>query len=174
MKKTAFLLICLLWVVCAYAEEPKGPFEVWIERYLSQGDSSNVYYKPMTNRFKLRPDVYLRPFKVVVKNVSKDTQTLAVDLSQGPLTYISFEVSDENGNENLITKKIDINKSQLSNYQYIGPGRSKEFEVLITQKEWDNAFALAGKGSRKFKVRALYKSGSKTFYSDYYYIEFEE
>ena len=73
MKKTVLLLLFLLLTVGVYAEEPKGPFEVWIERYLSQGEgpNKNLYYRPMSATLKTKPDMlYVHPFKVVVKNVS--------------------------------------------------------------------------------------------------------
>jgi hypothetical protein len=110
----------------------------------------------------------LHPFKLVIKNVSKDTQQLNIDAKQGSQDYISFELTDENNNSSVVTKKVDTSKSRMPAYIYIGPGKSKEFEIFLSPADWENAGALAAKGARRLHARAVYKSGSKKYCSDYY------
>jgi len=169
----AVLLISLLWTFYAYAEEWKEPFEVWIEFYMEYTESTS-YYKPATSVIKVTPIMRLHPFKLVIKNISKDTQQLSIDAKQGSQDYISFEVTDENDNSNLITKKVDTSKSQMPTYIYIAPGKRKEFEIFLSPADWENAGSLVSKGARRLHVRAVYKSGSKKFCSDYYDFIIEE
>jgi hypothetical protein len=163
----AVLLISILWIFCAHAGESQGPFEVWIELFLEYTESTS-YYKPASSVIKVTPTMRLHPFKLVLKNISKDTQQLSIDAKQGSQDYISFEVTDENNNSAVITKKVDTSKSNMPTYIYIGPGKRKEFEIFMSPADWENAGSLVNKGARRLHARAVYKSGSKKFCSDYY------
>jgi hypothetical protein len=163
-KRVLIASLFFLWAVCSYAEGLKDKFDVWIEVYNQSGFS----YRPQANHIALPGVIQTRPFRVVLKNISKETQKLFLDQSHGPLDCISFEITDENNNQNVVTKKIDPKRSQMSAYQYLAPGQTKEFDILMSPKEWDNSFKLVMQGARKLRARVLYKSGSETIYSDYY------
>jgi hypothetical protein len=164
MRKAIILLACILWAACACAQDSNSPFEVWIELYLD-GD---YYYRPAMSEIKMTPMMRIKPLRVVVKNISNDTQKLIIDSKQGSLDFISFEITDENNNSNLITKKVDTSKSKVPAYTYIAPGKNRFFEVYLSPAEWENVGALVNKGSRKLHARAVYKSGSRNFCSTYY------
>jgi hypothetical protein len=145
MRKAIILLACILWAACACAQDSNSPFEVWIELYLD-GD---YYYRPAMSEIKMTPMMRIKPLRVVVKNISNDTQKLIID-------------------SNLITKKVDTSKSKVPAYTYIAPGKNRFFEVYLSPAEWENVGALVNKGSRKLHARAVYKSGSRNFCSTYY------
>lgn len=86
---------------------------------------------------------------------------------------ITFEITDNKGNNNVVTKKVDV-KSSKESYVYLAPGKSKEFEILLSSSEWNNAFQLMDQGATQARARASYKNGSTVIYSDYYTILLEE
>jgi len=111
---------------------------------------------------------------VIVENVSDSSQKLYKDDRISELGSISFEITDENKKRNVIKRKISISKSSMISFQHMHPGDSKEFEVVLDERKWENAFKLYKKGSRKFKARAVFYNGSKKLYSPYYDVIAEE
>jgi hypothetical protein len=54
------------------------------------------------------------------------------------------------------------------------PGMTKEYEIVMTEGEWNNAYKLRKQGATKFKARVAYKNGFTTIYSDYYTLILDE
>ncbi len=181
MIKKRFLLGFLLVYLAASPAFADEPFELTIQVFGEVGYGYNVYYPPPGNIIKVRGGGHSMPFKVILKNTSSSTQSLNIGGGFGGSSYggksgiglITFEVTDENGNENVVTKKIDVDQSRGESYIYLGPGKAKEFEILLTPTEWNNAFKLMNKGASRLRARASYKSGSTVIYSDYYTILLE-
>ena len=152
----------------AYAD---GPFEIIIQVYSNDG---GVYYSPPGKTIKVKGTAYVKPLKVVIKNISSDTQRLDIDTADEGLGQINFEITDEKENRNVVTKKVDLGKSQSKAYRLIGPGNTKEFEIRLNPDEWENAFKFVKEGASRLRARAVYKNGSNTICSDYYTIILEE
>jgi hypothetical protein len=98
---------------------------------------------------------------------------LNIDQATKGYGLISFEVTDEHGNNNVVTKKIAVDQTTSEGYKYIGPGKTKEFEIRLTEGEWENAFKLVKLGAAKLRARACYKNASTVIYSRYYTILLE-
>jgi hypothetical protein len=133
-----------------------------------------VYYSPPANTIKVKGTAYVKPLKVIIKNISSSTQRLDIDTADEGLGQILFEITDEKENRNIVTKKVDLGKSQSRAYRLIGAGNTKEFEIRLNQGEWENAFKLVQEGASRLRARAVYKNGSTSIYSDYYTIVLEE
>jgi hypothetical protein len=159
-----FLALAGMLPAPAHAEDA---FRITIQVFYERGDDRNIYYEPAGNFIRVRPGP-ARPFKVVLRNITSNTQVLRVDEASRGLNLITFEITDENGNNNIVTKKIDLSKSRSEGYNNIAPGKTKEFEIILTEKEWDNSFKMLKQGVSKVKVRASYRNGSTIIYSDYY------
>lgn len=177
LRKNAVLIVILICLaqLAAYAGDK---FELTIqvaEKTVIGGD--RTYRSPRNNTIKVnRGDTSIR-FKVVLKNISSDSQSLSIGSGWGGSDYggasgmglITFEITDDKGNNNVVTKEMDV-KSSKESYVYLGPGKSKEFEILLAPTEWSNAFKLRDQGATQARARASYKSGSTVIYSDYYTI----
>ncbi|MBP7056428.1 MAG: hypothetical protein KBB52_06225 [Candidatus Omnitrophica bacterium] len=158
-----------------------GPFELTIQVFGQVGYENVVYYNPPGNIIKIRRGMPVIPFKVVLKNVSSSSQSLNIGSGSGGSSYgaksgislVTFETTDENGNTNVVTKKVEASQSRGESYIYLAPGKTKEFEIMLSPNEWNNAFKLAEQGASRIKARASYKSGSTTIYSDYYTVIIE-
>jgi hypothetical protein len=169
---TAVLVFMSLTQAPVYAGDV---FEITIQIFLDKGYDSNVYYPPPGNIIKIRDGHCFKPFKVVLKNITSSTQSLNVDEANQGLGLITFDITDENGNNNVVTKKTEVGgESRYQGYNYINPGKIKEFEIMLTEREWSNAYKLVHQGATKLKARASYKNGSTVIYSDYYTIIFEQ
>ena len=155
------------------------PFEVKILVFKESGYYNGIYYTPANNTIKVRDEGPIKPLKVALKNITSKTQRLNIsrrlnaDETSLGLDAISFEITDEHGKSNIITKKVDTFQSSSQGYNYINPGETKEFEILLSEREWNNAFKLAKQGATKLRARASYKNGSDVIYSDYYTILLE-
>jgi hypothetical protein len=121
----------------------------------------------------VRRDDPVRPIKVILKNIISSSQKFSTDLASQGLELITFEMTDECGNSNGVTKKIDAQVSRAQRYSYIGPSQMKEFEIVLTEGEWNNAYKLAKQGATKVRARVSYKNSSSIIYSDYDTIQFE-
>ncbi|HPM42440.1 MAG TPA: hypothetical protein PLV52_01245 [Candidatus Omnitrophota bacterium] len=158
-----------------------GPFELTVQVFGQVGYENVVYYNPPGNVIRVRRGAPVIPFKVVLKNISSSTQSLNIGSGSGGSSYgaksgitlITFETTDENGNTNVVTKKVELGQSRGESYIYMAPGKTKEFEIMLSPNEWNNAFKLADQGATRIKARVSYKSGSTTIYSDYYTIIIE-
>jgi hypothetical protein len=180
MLKTIMVTILVLMGISQAPAYADNAFEVKILVFKEVGYYEGLYYAPANNIIKVRNDGPIRPLKVALKNISSKTQRLNIsrrltadETSQG-LDAISFEMTDERGNKNIITKKVDTIQSSSSGYNYINPGETKEFEIIMSEREWNNAFKLAKQGATKVRARASYKNGSDVIYSDYYTILLEQ
>ena len=176
MLKTIGVMILVLVGVSQTPARASDAFEVKLLVFKDSGYYNGIYYAPPNNIIKARNNGPIKPLKVAVKNISSKTQRLNIsrrlnadETSQG-LDAISFEMTDEHGNKNIITKKVDTIQSSSQGYNYINPGESKEFEIIMSEREWNNAFKLAKQGATKIRARASYKNGSDVIYSDYYTI----
>jgi hypothetical protein len=171
MIGATILVLMGLFQAPAYAGDP---FEIAMQIFQDTGYYNSIYYAPPNNIIKVRNDGPVRPLKVVLKNVTSSTQHLNTDLSSQGFDLITFEMTDERGNNNVVTKKIDLSRSGAQGYDYIGPGKTKEFEILLTEREWNNAFKLTKQGATQLRARVSYRNGSNVIYSDYYTILFQE
>jgi len=174
MLRFAWIMIIIVISILQTPVYADNAFELTIQVFYDEGYDQNVYYAPRNNTIKIKGHGYAKPFKVVLKNVTSSTQPLNFDESSGGIDMITFEITDESGNTNVVTKKIDAEASRYQGYTYINPGQAKEFEILLTEREWDNAYKLVKQGAAKLKARASYKNGSNIIYSDYYTIILEE
>lgn len=168
MKRFLAVVFALsaMFMSCHAAAE--SPFRLSIETFYERSDDRNIYSAPYNNVIKVRGAGYARPFMVILKNVSDRTQQLMVDEATQGFGLITFEITDENGNNNVVTKKISATLSRSEGYRNLGPGKKKEFEVFLNEREWNNAFKLLRSGAVKLLARAAYKNRSETIYSDYY------
>jgi hypothetical protein len=176
MLKTIGVMVLVLLGISQAPAHASDAFEVKILVYNESGYYNGIYYAPSNNIIKAKNNGPIKPLKVAVKNISSRTQRLNIsrrlnadETSQG-LDAISFEMTDEHGNKNVITKKVDTIQSSSQGYNYLNPGETKEFEIIMSEREWNNAFKLAKQGATKVKARASYKNGSDVIYSDYYTI----
>ena len=152
------------------------PFEMTIQAYLYESYDGTIYYPPPNNIIKMKGPRTGR-FRIILKNVSSDTQSLlkaTASSAEKGMGQIFFESTDESGNRNVVTKKIDASQSKMQGYSYIGPGKSVDFDVSLTPKDWEGLGLLVSKGARKLRTRAAYKNGTSTIYSDYYTVIIEE
>jgi len=179
MLRTIGLIVLVLMGILQTPSYAGDAFEVKILLYKESGYYNGIYYEPANNTIKVRDDGPIRPLKVALKNITSKTQRLNVssrlnaDETSIGLDAISFEMTDENGNKNIITKKVDPRQSSSQGYNYVNPGETKEFEVLMSEREWNNAFKLQKQGASKLRARASYRNGSDVIYSDYYTILLE-
>lgn len=181
LKNKTFLILIFIYFLQAvvYAD---GPFELTIQFTNGASYDYKTYQAPPGNTIKAKRGKCVIQFKVVLKNVSSSSQSLDIGSGWGGSSYggtsgtglITFEITDENGNNNVVTKKVDVNQSKKESYVYLGPGKSKEFEIMLTSREWDNAFKLMNTGSTRLRARASYKNRSNIIYSDYYTILLED
>jgi len=174
MKKMIWVITLIftgIFQAPAYAEEP---FEISIRFFSESGYFENIYYEPRNKIVKVRQTHGVKPVKVVVKNISSKTQRLVIDQTSKGLDLITFEITDERGRNNVVSKKVDAYASRSEGYNYLGPGETKEFEIVLNESEWNNALKLLKEGATKVKARATYKNGSEVIYSDYYTLVLEE
>lgn len=167
---------CIIFCIC-FLQAPVYAgdlFEITIQTFVANGYFDGVYRNPPKNTIRSRGTEYVRPFRVVVKNITSSTQRLDLDIAEMGLGQIIFEVTDEKDNKNVITKKADLSKSKGMSYTYLNPGQTKEFDIQLSRADWDNAHNLVEKGATKLRARAAYKNGSNVIYSDYYTIILEE
>ncbi len=133
--------------------------------------TAGYYYgqqkEPIDRVFRVRVS-FPRTFYVTVKNVSSSAQEVYGEVASSGYSAISFEIRDEAGNTNVVRRKKDSNASTAVASAYLNPGEEKVFEIDLSDDEWENAFKLYRKGSRKAKVRAIYQNDFKTIYSEYY------
>lgn len=167
----AVLVLLSLLQAPAYAADA---FEISLMFFYDKGYYDGVYYAPKNNIIKVREDGPPRPLKVVLKNISSSSQRLNTDMASGGLDLITFEMTDERGNNNIVTKKVDPIQTRAQGYEYIGPGKTKEFEIMVTEREWNNAYKLAKDGVTKVRARVTYKNGSTVISSPYYTIMFAD
>ncbi len=178
LKMIGFMLLVFMGISSTPAHADEA-FEVKILVYKETGYFNGVYYAPANNTIKVSNDGPIKPLKVALKNITSRTQRLNIsrrlnaDETNLGLDAISFEMTDEHGNQNSITKKVDTVQSSSQGYNYINPGETKEFDVTMSEREWNNAFKLAKQGATRVKARASYKNGSDVIYSDYYTILLE-
>ncbi|MFA6599508.1 MAG: hypothetical protein WCU74_00650 [Candidatus Omnitrophota bacterium] len=174
MKKV--IAITLFAFLCAFPAPARAGknFQLVLQVFYSEGYYQGIYYRPGSNVIRIREDDPVRPWKLVLKNITATSQRLNVDLASAGLYLIAFEVTDDRGNKNLITKKISAMDSKASRYEYIGPGRTKEFVIILTEREWNNAYKLEKQGASKLRLRASYKNGNEVIYSDDYTILLEK
>lgn len=161
-----FVFVCIFHVA-AYAADS---FKLTIEFVIGPGGDYYVYREPVGKIIRASSYGYSMPFKIVLKNVTSSTQSLVVGGANKGLGLITFEITDENGNSNVVTKKIDASQSTNHGYNYLAPGKTKEFMIALNEQEWDNVFKLARQGAAKLTARASYKNGPTVIYSGYYTI----
>ncbi|HPN72875.1 MAG TPA: hypothetical protein PKZ41_02650 [Candidatus Omnitrophota bacterium] len=167
-KASCFIVIlALAFMIQGPIALAADPFELTIQLFYEHGEDKNIYYESINPVIEIGGGP-VRPFKVVLKNTSSSPQPLNIDLAQKGLGLLTFEITDESGNKNVVSKKPDPILSKSESYIYVAPGKTKEFEIILTEREWNNAFKLIKQGSSKVRARASYKNGSKMIYSDYY------
>lgn len=166
IMKRLRILALILWMLSltplAWAEEPLK-LEIASNYY---GD----YVEPPDRVFKMRGK-YPNWFQVIVVNTSSYSQVFYENEADEGYSSISFEITDENGASNVVRKKRDPDATSVMTSTYLDPGEKRVFNILIKEDTWEGAFKLYKQGSRKFRVRAVYKSNFKTIYSDYYTLE---
>ncbi|MFH1799239.1 MAG: hypothetical protein ABH891_00130 [Candidatus Omnitrophota bacterium] len=179
MLRTTFFMFLVLMGISQTPAHADEPFEVKILVFEETGYYDGIYYAPANNIIKIRNNGPIKPLKIALKNITSQTQRLNIsrrlsadETSQG-LDAITFEMTDEHGNKNVITKKVDAIQSSSQGYNYINPGETKEFEIIMSEREWNNAFKLSKQGATKVRGRASYKNGSRVIYSGYYTFLFE-
>jgi hypothetical protein len=114
---------------------------------------------------------YPPSFVVIVTNTDSSTQEFYEQAASGGYSSISFEITDENGNSNVVRKKRDPGASSMVTSTYLKPQEKREFDIQVDEDTWENAFKLQKQGARKLKVRAIYDNNGSNIYSEYYYIE---
>ncbi|MFH1209148.1 MAG: hypothetical protein V1673_06320 [Candidatus Omnitrophota bacterium] len=178
LKTIGFMFLVLMGISQTFAHAGDA-FEVKILVFKESGYYNGIYYAPANNIIKASNDGPIKPLKVALKNITSRTQRLNIsrrlnaDETSLGLDAISFEMTDEHGNQNIITKKVDTIQSSSQGYNYINPGETKEFEIIMSEREWNNAFKLSKQGATKIRARASYKNGSDVIYSGYYTILLE-
>lgn len=160
------VFVCILHVA-AYAEDS---FKLTIQFLAGPGSDYEIYREPVRNVVRGSSYGYGKPFKIVLKNVTSSTQSLVVGGADKGLGLITFEITDDKGNSNVVTKKIDVSQSRGEGFNYLSPGKAKEFMIALSEQEWNNVFKLARQGPTRLSARATYKNGSTVIYSDYYTI----
>jgi hypothetical protein len=159
-----------------------GEFELKIQVPDDSSFDRSVYYDPPGNVIKIIGSGRGARFRVALKNVSSSPQTLSIEGSYGGskyggasgMSHITFEITDENGNNNVVSKKVGANQSKDESYLYLNPGKTKNFDILLTSSEWDNAFELSDQGAKDLHARAAYKNGPSVIYSDYYDVRLDD
>ena len=126
--------------------------------------------EPLDRTFRVRGD-YPPSFVVTVTNTDSSAQSFYENASSGGYSSISFEITDEFGNSNVVRKKRDPGASTTVTSQYLQPQEKKMFDILVDPNTWDNAYKLHKQGARKFKVRAIYDNNGSAIYSEYYNLE---
>jgi hypothetical protein len=171
LKNKIIFVLTLTFFLCAplWADEP---FSLKLKVFLTAGFDDDVYYEPAQNIIRVR-DYVPKNFRVEIKNVSSETQSLYFDTMDQGLGQIIFEATDENGKENVITKRTDFTRSGTEEYRYFAPGQMKVIPIVLNEKEWNNLGRLAKEGAKKIRIRAIFKSRSRTVYSEYYTIIME-
>jgi hypothetical protein len=180
VRKAVLVLIAMYFLqLPAYAAD-----KISLTLQVADGASYTdiTYHVPYGNIINVSKGQNILSLKVVLKNISSYTQSLSIGPEWGGSEYkdesgvglITFEVTDENGNNNVITKTADLNATGTTSYIYLGSGQTKEIEILMTSNDWDNAFKLSDKGATKLRARASYKNGSDIIYSDYYTINLKD
>jgi len=130
------------------------------------------YLEPLDRTFRVQ-GTYPTSFQVIVVNISSSpaSQTFYEDASSQGYSSISFEITDENGNSNVIRKKRDPRASETVSSTYMRQGEKRVFDINLDEDTWENAFKLQKQGSRKFRVRAIYDNNGREIYSEYYALE---
>jgi hypothetical protein len=131
---------------------------------------SGNYVEPLDRTFKVQGN-YPSSFQVIVINTSTSSQSFYENASDGGYGSISFEITDEEGNRNVVRKKTDPYASGTVSSTYMNPGEKRVFDITIDQDTWENAYKLLKQGARKFRVRAVYDNESTVIYSEYYDLE---
>jgi hypothetical protein len=131
------------------------------------------YTEPLDRTFTVRGK-YPGSFQVIVTNTSSSSQSFYESAASGGYSSISFEITDEEGNSNVVRKKRDPNASSAVVSTHMKPGESRAFDIFIEEDTWEGAYKLQEQGARKFRVRAAYDNNGSTIYSDYYNLEVVE
>lgn len=130
------------------------------------------YVEPLDRTFRV-PGTYPPSFQVIIINTSSSfaSQSFYEDASSGGYSSISFEITDENGNSNVVRKKRDPRASESVASTHMSQGEKRVFDINLDEDTWENAFKLQKQGARKFRVRAIYDNNGREIYSEYYDLE---
>jgi len=171
MSRFAFMKIirvaCLACGTLSLAQVcmAREPLKLRVAMYYVGG-----YEEPLDRSFKVRGN-YPSSFQVIVINTDESAQPFYENASSGGYSSISFEITDENGNSNVVRKKRDSSASTTVTSSYIRPLEKRVFDIAIDEDTWENAYKLQKRGARKFRVRAIYDNNNSKIYSDYYDLE---
>jgi len=175
MQRARFLRILLvLFLVCAGVSltqlcMAEGIFSLKIGMY-----RFGSYSQPLDRVFRIKGE-YPTSFQVIITNMSSSAESFYENAASSGYSSISFEITDEKGNTNVVRKKRDPYASSTVTSQYLRPGEKRVFDILIEEDTWENAYKLQKQGARKFKVRAVYDNNSTTsIYSEYYDLEISD
>ena len=171
MTRVRFLRVSLvLLFVCALASlaqvcMAKETFKLRIGMYYAGG-----YEEPLDRTFNVRGN-YPSSFQVIVINTDESAQPFYENATSGGYSSISFEITDENGNSNVVRKKRNVDDSSMVSSKYLKPLEKRVFDISIDEDTWENAYKLHKQGARKFRVRAIYDNNGSKIYSEYYDLE---
>lgn len=171
MRIGRFIIVVLVAALAAVgaAGAAEQPFEITIQVYRQQGPLlDGSYIEPPGKIIRVRYGEFSGWFRIVLKNVTSQTQELQLESADRGYGRIELYATDENNNENIITKKVDPSLSRGTGQAFVGPGRTKYFDINLTPSEWNNVFKLAQKGATRITVRAAYRNRSTTMFSDPY------
>ncbi|MCE9613672.1 MAG: hypothetical protein K8T26_05305 [Lentisphaerae bacterium] len=107
-------------------------------------------------------------FSVQVRNAADVSKQVWTDRMSGTLSKLRFEVTDEQGNRTVISKKEVFGQGEVWASRYLDPGESVVSSILLTPEEWNNVSRVPAGEVRRITVRAIYESGSETLTSETY------
>lgn len=159
MRKIKFLfLACILFSLISFHALALGGLEVSLVVL-----QNNIYSKPYDNKIivKERPT----PFYVELKNTSGSSK-LIYRKAQNELAGLEFEVTDENNQKTIVTRKKEYLTSEAITSKHLGAGKTVRNHIVIDHNEWENGTIM--KPQKKYKVRVIYNNNHSKIYSDYY------
>jgi hypothetical protein len=162
LKRLFLGFVCFVLVVGASREvrAQEGPFKLKVSMNFNEAE-------PLDKTFKVRAGSP-KTFYVIITNISSSAQPYYGQSEDTGYSSISFEITDEGGNTNVIRRKRSASVSGAVTSTYLKPGEKQVFDILLNDEEWDNCFKLYKEGAKRARVRAIYDNESKTVYSPYY------
>jgi hypothetical protein len=161
----------MFWVGwCVFFLGAAGPARTFSDSFkltVSIGDKDGRHIEPADRVFKV-PSGIPTTFYVTATNTSSSMERLYEQAADPGYSSISFEISDEAGNTNVIRRKKDLSASGAVASIPIQPENKKVFEINLNEDEWENVFNLSKKGARRLRGRAVYENDFKKIYSEYY------
>jgi len=163
-----FLIACFMFFFCVI-----GDGRVFAEPFQLKISADYPVYgaEPVDRVFKVRARFPLI-FYVTAINVSSSGQFFYLQVASSGYSSISFEVTDEEGNLNIIRRKRDPNASSMIGSAYLLPGEKRVFDISMNENDWEGVFKLYREGARRMKVRAIYDNEPRKIYSEYYELIF--